>query len=123
MDELLKKRIDRVLENLDAEQAYKVLDYVEFLQSKYGTRSRGPSPLERLADGVEDTLRVSRVPIAAIKGTREVLNTAERVMRGLADAGRSVVNELQGAGSDAEPPPSPPTPPRSTGEDERSETA
>lgn len=95
MDELLKKRIDRALEGLTQEQAYKVLDYTEFLQSKYAGR-RGPSTLEKIANGVEDTLRVSKVPIAAIKGTREVFNTAERVMRGLADASRSVVDELQG---------------------------
>lgn len=95
MDELLKKRIDRALEGLTQEQAYQVLDYAEFLQSKYAER-RGPSTLEKIANGVEDTLRVSKLPIAAIKGTREVFNTAERVMRGLADASRSVVDELQG---------------------------
>ncbi len=95
MDELLKKRIDRALEGLTQEQAYHVLDYAEFVQSKYAGR-RGPSTLEKIANGVEDTLRVSKVPIAAIKGTREVFNTAERVMRGLADASRSVVDELQG---------------------------
>jgi hypothetical protein len=95
VDELLKKRIDRALEGLTQDQAYKILDYAEFLQSKYAGR-RGPSTLEKIANGVEDTLRVGKVPIAAIKGTREVFNTAERVMRGLADASRSVVDELQG---------------------------
>lgn len=96
MDELLRKRIERALDGLDETQAYQVLDYVEFLQSKYGDRSRGPSAFTKIADGVEDTMRVTKLPIAAIKGTREVFNTAERVMKGLADAGRSVVDELQG---------------------------
>jgi len=72
-----------------------VLDYVEFLQSKYGRRSRQPSTLERIANGVEDTMRVGRVPYAAIKGTRDVLNTADRVVKGLTDAGRSVLDEIQ----------------------------
>ena len=95
MDELLRKRIDRALEGLTQDQALQVLDYAEFMQSKYAGR-RGPSTLERIANGVEDTLRVGKVPLAAIKGTREVFNTADRVMRGLADASRSVVDELQG---------------------------
>jgi len=96
MDELLRKRIDRALEGLPDDTVRQVLDYIQFLQSKYGDRAVQPSALERLADGVEDTLRVGKVPIAAIKGTREVLNTAERVMKGLADAGRTVVDEIQG---------------------------
>ncbi len=102
MDELLRKRIERALDGLDETQAYQVLDYVEFLQSKYGNRSRGPSAFTKIADGVEDTMRVSKLPIAAIKGTREVFNTAERVMKGLADAGRSVVDELQGTRDEKE---------------------
>lgn len=96
MDELLRKRIDRALEGLPDDKVMQVLDYIQFLQSKYGDRTVQPSALERIADGVEDTLRVGRVPIAAIKGTREVLNTAERVMKGLAEAGRTVVDEIQG---------------------------
>jgi len=104
MDELLRKRIERALDGLDETRAYQVLDYVEFLQSKYGNRSRGPSAFSKIADGVEDTMRVSKLPIAAIKGTREVFNTAERVMKGLADAGRSVVDELQGTRDDKEDP-------------------
>ena len=102
MDELLRKRIERALDGLDETKAYQVLDYVEFLQSKYGNRSQGPSTFTKIADGVEDTMRVSKLPIAAIKGTREVFNTAERVMKGLADAGRSVVDELQGTRDETE---------------------
>lgn len=93
MDELLKLRIERAIEGLPDEKVRQVLDYAEFLQSKYGDRA--PSTIERLANGVEDTMRVGRVPLSAIKGTREVFNTAERVMKGLADAGRSVVDEIQ----------------------------
>jgi hypothetical protein len=126
VDELLKRRIDRALEGLTQEQAYQALDYIEFLQSKYATRRR-PSTIEKIANGVEDTLRVSKVPIAAIKGTREVFNTAERVMRGLADASRSVVDGLQeqvneltklepGPSQQEEPPAETPPPVDSSGE-------
>jgi hypothetical protein len=94
MDELLKKRILRKLDGLSDEKALQVLDYIEFLQSKYGDRSSA-SPLRKIADSVEDTLRAGRVPVAAIKGTMGVFDAAGRVMQGLADAGRSVVDELQ----------------------------
>ena len=95
MDELLHKRVLRSLEGLDDEQARKILDYVDFLKSKYGTRATQPSAIERIADGVEDTLRVGKVPFAAIKGTRSVLNTADKIVKGMTDAGRAVVDEIQ----------------------------
>ncbi len=94
MDELLEQRILRRLENLPDDKAYQVLDYIEFLESKFGNRS-GPSTLEKIADRVEDTLRAGRVSVSAIKGTREVFDAAGRVMQGLADAGKTVVDELQ----------------------------
>ncbi len=94
MDELLKKRILRRLENLPNDKAYQVLDYIEFLESKFGRRS-GPSTLEKIADRVEDTLRAGRASASAIKGTRDVFDAAGRVMQGLADAGKTVVDELQ----------------------------
>ncbi len=94
MDELLKKRILQKLDGLSDEKALQVLDYIEFLQSRYGDRSSS-SPLRKIADSVEDTLRAGRAPMAAIKGTMGVFDAAGRVMQGLADAGRSVVDELQ----------------------------
>ncbi len=94
MDELLKERILRRLENLPNDKAYQVLDYMEFLESKFGSRS-GPSTLEKIADRVEDTLRAGRVSASAIKGTRGVFDAAGRVMQGLAAAGKTVVDELQ----------------------------
>lgn len=95
MDELLKQRIVRRLENLPDDKAYQVLDYIEFLESKFGDRSGKPSTLEKIADRVEDTLRAGRVSVSAIKGTRDVFDAAGKVMQGLADAGKTVVDELQ----------------------------
>ena len=99
MDQLLKKRIERRLEDLPNDKGYQVLDFIEFLESKYGNRSAQTSPLEKIADRVEDTLRAGRVSISAIKGTRDVFDAAGRVMQGLADAGRTVVDELQSPAS------------------------
>ncbi len=95
MDEKLKATINRRLEKLPDDTARQLLDYIEFLESKYNRSTRERSPLERLADNVEGTLRASRIGGAAIKGTAQVLDAASSVMRGVADAGRVVVEELQ----------------------------
>ncbi len=94
MDELLKQRIARRLENLPEDKAYQVLDYIEFLDSRFGDRS-GPSTIEKIADRVEDTMRAGRVSVSAIKGTRDVIDAAGRVMQGIADVSRNVIDELQ----------------------------
>jgi hypothetical protein len=116
VNELLLKRIERRLANLADTQGYQVLDYVEFLEAKYGTGDRPPSVLERIADGVEDVLRAGRVPVSAIRGTMGAVDSASRLMDRLAQAGRSAVTELnkslkttEGAGA-AEPPAVSPAP-------------
>ena len=95
MDEKLKATISRRLEKLPDDTARQLLDYIEFLESKYNRSTRERSPLERLAENVEGTLRASRIGGAAIKGTAQVLDAASSVVRGVADAGRVVVEELQ----------------------------
>jgi hypothetical protein len=94
MNELLRKRIERHLENLSDQQGYQLLDFVEFLESKYSTGSRTPSTFERLADGVEDAMRVGRVPAVAIRETMNAMGSASRLMQRLAEAGKSAVDEL-----------------------------
>jgi hypothetical protein len=109
MNELLRKRIERRLENLADAQGYQVLDYVEFLESKYGTGERTATPLERIADGVEDVLRAGRLPAKAIRGTMGAVDSASKLMDRLAQAGRSAVAEINK--SLKTPPPSPPSSP------------
>ncbi len=95
MDEKLKATITQRLDELPDETARQLLDYIEFLESKYNRSTRDRSPFERLADNVEGTLRASRIGEAAIKGTSSVLDVASSVVKGVADAGRVVVEELQ----------------------------
>ena len=95
MDENLKATITQRLEELPDETARQLLDYVEFLESKYNRSTRDRSPFERLADNVEGTLRATRIGGAAIKGTSSVLDAASSVVKGVAEAGRVVVEELQ----------------------------
>lgn len=112
MNEFLKKRIHRKLDTLSDERVYQVLDYIEFLESKYAAQSPPPpSPLQRLAETVEDTLRAGRVSASAIKGTMDTMAAAGRVMGGLAAAGKAVVDEVTGQ-RPAPPAEEPPTPPK-----------
>lgn len=99
MNEFLRKRIDRKLETLPDERVYQVLDYIEFLESKYAARTpTEPSPFQKLAETVEDTLRAGQVSVSAIKGTMDVMSGAGRIMSGLAAAGKSVVDQVASGG-------------------------
>ena len=97
MNEFLRKRIERKLEALPDERVYQVLDYIEFLESKYAARTpESPSALQRLAETVEDTLRAGRVSATAIKSTMDTMAAAGRVVGGIAAAGKAVVDEVTG---------------------------
>lgn len=95
MNEFLKKRIERKLESLPDERVYQVLDYIEFLESRYASRSSGdPGPFQKLAETVEDTMRAGKLSVSAIRGTMDAMSAAGRVMGGLAAAGKSVVDQV-----------------------------
>ena len=94
----LRERINRRLETLADDRLYQVLDYVEFLESKYAQRQNPPpNPLQRLAEGVEDKLRAGRVSAATIAETMGLLNRAVGVLNGVAAAGKSVATDLASA--------------------------
>ncbi len=97
MNEFLKKRLERKLEGLPDERLYQVLDYIEFLESKYAARSSGePNAFQKLAETVEDTLRAGRMSAKAIGTTMDAMSAAGRVMGGLAAAGKAVVDQVSG---------------------------
>lgn len=95
MHELMKDRILRRLETLPDDRLYQVLDYIEFLESKYAARSSGePNAFQKLAETVEDTMRAGRMSVSAIRGTMDAMGAAGRVMGGLAAAGKAVVDQV-----------------------------
>lgn len=94
MNETLRKRIERKLESLPDEKAYQILDYIEFLESRYGQSEREVSPLQKFAETVEDTLRATRLPVNAIRGTMGVVEAAGRVVDGIVDAGKAAIREV-----------------------------
>jgi hypothetical protein len=107
MNDLLRQRITRLLEALDDEKAYQVLDYAEFLTSKYAARSEPEGILAKITATVENTMRAGRLPIQAISGTMTLMDSATKVMKGLAAAGQAVVEEAVKA-AENKPEPEPP---------------
>jgi hypothetical protein len=97
MNDLLKQRIARLLDNLGDERGYQILDYIEFLESKYAERGRPGGIFARITGTVEDTMRAGKLPIQAISGTMGVMDSAAKVMKGFAAAGKTVVDEAMRA--------------------------
>ena len=100
MNSSLRDRIVRTLDTLSDERGYQLLDYVEFLESKYAERtSQSPNALQRFAEGVEDTLRAGRVSASTIAETMGLMNKAMGVLSGVAAAGKSVASDVVDAAS------------------------
>ncbi len=113
MNEQLMQRIQRRLETLTDERGYQILDYVEFLESKYASRAAPSNLFAKISEGIEDTMRAARLPIKAIKGTTGLMDSAGKVMKGVAAAAQSVVDEaLQAAESPKRAAPDPAAPPK-----------
>jgi hypothetical protein len=99
MNDSLRDRIIRHLEPLTDERGYQVLDYIEFLESKYaGSAAPSPSVFQRFTEGVEDTLRAGKVSTTAIAETMGLLNKAVGVLSGVAAAGKSMASDIATAG-------------------------
>jgi hypothetical protein len=97
VNDVLAERIRRKLETLSDEQAYQVLDYVEFLESKYAQRAAGAPAFQKVAETLEDTLRAGRVPVNIIRGTMDAVGKAGKFLEGLAAAGKAAVEEAKKA--------------------------
>lgn len=111
MNDQLKQRILRRLEGLGDDRGYQILDYVEFLESRYAERSAPGGLFTTLTEGIEDTMRAAKIPIKAISGTTGLIDSAAKVMKGVAAAAGSVVDEAVKAAATPptrQPPPAPP---------------
>jgi hypothetical protein len=97
MNDILRERLIRKLDTLPEEKIYQILDYIDFLESKYAPKvSTAPNPLKRFAEGVEDTLRAGKMSAGMIGGTMSVMNKAVGVVTDVANAGKSVATEIAG---------------------------
>ena len=100
-----RQRLGRLLDSLSDERGYQILDYIEFLDSKYAERARPTGILAKITETVEDTMRAGKLPIQAISGTMGLMDSATRVMKGLAAAGQAVVDEAVKVAETASRPP------------------
>ena len=97
MNDILRERLIRKLDTLPEEKIYQILDYIDFLESKYAPKpSSAPNPLKRFAEGVEDTLRAGKMSAGVIGGTMSVMGKAVGVVTDVANAGKSVATEIAG---------------------------
>ena len=110
MNDILRERLIRKLDTLPEEKIYQILDYIDFLESKYAPKqSAAQNPLKRFAEGVEDTLRAGRMSAGVIGGTMSMMGKAVGVVTDVANAGKSVATEIAGAVSSVtSPKPQPP---------------
>ncbi len=95
MNEFLKKRIDRKLEALPDERVYQILDYIEFLESKYAAVvTAEASGLQKFAEGLEDKLRRRAVSPSTIREAFQLISAADRVLSGVSTAGKQILADL-----------------------------
>jgi hypothetical protein len=98
MNEFMKERMLRRLEPLSDERLYQVLDYIEFLESKYARHEAAPpNVFQRFAEGVEDTMRAGRVSASTVAETMGLMSKAMNVLAGVAAAGKSVATDVVNA--------------------------
>src|SRR4051812_36747551 len=104
MNPYLRDKLVQKLETMADERGYQLLDYAEFLESKYAERqpasaAAAGNPLSRFADAVEEKLRAGRVSATTIAETMSLMNKAVGVLNGAAAAGKSVASDLMSATS------------------------
>lgn len=113
MHEALRSRILRRLETLPEARLYQVLDYIEFLESRYAEGSRETvSSLQRLAERLEDGLRSRTVHPSRLREAFQLISAADRVLGTISEAGREILSDLGGgSASDSKAPPREEEPP------------
>ena len=95
MNEHLRDRILRKLETLTDERGYQVLDYVEFLESRYAERQApNATTFTRFTEAIEDKLRAGKVSASAIAETVGFMNRAATVLNSAVETGRTMANDI-----------------------------
>ena len=114
MNPYVRERIHRKLDTLSDERLYQVLDYVEFLESRYAERqSPNANAFTKFTEAIEDKLRAGKVSASAIAETIGFMNRAAGALNNALEAGRAAANEIVSQPARANRPPSaaPPTAP------------
>jgi hypothetical protein len=95
MHDVLRQRLLRRIESLPEQQIYQVLDFIEFLESKYAAEpAEQASGLQKFAENLEDKLRRKAVSPATIREAFQLISAADRVLSGVSSAGKQIISEL-----------------------------
>jgi Protein of unknown function (DUF2281) len=102
MEEVLRQRLMRKIESLPEEQVYQVLDYIEFLDTKYGGTPEEASGLQKFAEGIQDKMRKKAMNPSTLREAFQIISTADKVLSSVSNAGKQLMEELtrSGAGTD-----------------------
>jgi hypothetical protein len=113
MHDALRQRLLRRIESLPDEQIYQVLDFIEFLESKYAQAEPvEASGLQKFAESLEDKLRKKAVSPSTIREAFQLISAADRVLAGVSSAGRQILSDLNQALEVPEEGKRPPSTPR-----------
>ena len=95
MHDVLRARVVRKIESLPENQVYQVLDFIEFLESKYTpSLKEQTSGLQRLAEGLEDQLRKRAFNPSNLREAFQLIAAADRALSSVAQAGRQLLGEV-----------------------------
>jgi len=90
--DVLRQRLLRCIESLPEAQVYQVLDFIEFLESKYARDLQVEvTGLQRFAEGLEDKLRKKAVSPSTIREAFQLIADADRVLSSVSTAGRQIL--------------------------------
>ena len=112
MNPYVRDRIVRKLDTLPDERLYQVLDYVEFLETRYAEKpATVVNVFQRFAEGVEDKLRAGGLAVSTVSETMGFLNKAMGVLNGVAQSTVAVGRDVVTAAKNAADQVGAPTPP------------
>ena len=95
MHDVLRARLLRKIESLPEEQVYQILDFIEFLESKYAKESAPEaSGLQSFAEKLEDQLRKRTVSPASLREAFQLIAAADKVLSNVANVGKELLGEL-----------------------------
>ena len=98
MHDVLRTRLLRKLESLPEDQVYQVLDYIEFLESKYAPDLSGETTgLQSFAEKLEDQLRRRTVSPASLREAFQLISAADKVLSNVANMGKELLGDLNGS--------------------------
>ena len=117
MHDVLRTRLLRKLESLPEAQVYQVLDYIEFLESKYA-RDLSPETtgLQSFAEKLEDQLRRRTVSPASLREAFQLISAADKVLSNVANLGKELLGDLNGPAEGKVTKPGSPSKPESGGQ-------